>query len=224
MEAQVFYQEAVPPYSTHVKTKKSFETSEKTNHETKEEIYYLPENSFSSSSMSHSKTSLEFTMVTGQYYADEKPKENQSGEELLYPSDYLATRNSTRLPSPILPGPISDEKQYRMHETFLLNHTLNTITCSDLIFSTYQTKFEIDEMTNIEASSLESQEGEDNEDISTELPMSETVLEDLHKMNISQTKQTRYGYISNKDISPILSGRDMNEKKLKDGNMHLQVR
>lgn len=223
MEAQVFYQEEVSPYSMHVKNKKSFETSEKTNHETKEEIYSrLPESSFGSL-MSHGETSLEFTTVPGQHSADEKPQENQLGEKLLYSSDYLATGNSTQLPSPILSRQISDEKRLRTHKTFLLNHLLNTIPCSDFIFSSYQTRFETGKMTNIEASSSEGQEEEDNEDNSTELPMSEIVLEDLHKMYISQTKQARYGYISNKD-SPTLRGRDLNEKKLKNGNMDLRVR
>ncbi|XP_066478600.1 uncharacterized protein [Tiliqua scincoides] len=220
MEAQVFYKGEILPYSTHVKTEDSSETSEKTNYETKEEIFYhFHGSSFGSSLMSHSETSLEFTKVTGRNSADEQLEENQLDEELLYSSNYFAIGNSTLLPSQVLCRQISDKKQYRTQESVLLNHKTNTITYSDLIFSSYPTKFETGGMTNIEVSSSEDQEEDNEKDTFTELPMSGTVLENLHKMYIAQTKQDRYGY-----ISPILSGNDLNEKKLKDGNMHLRLK
>lgn len=173
--------------------------------------------------MFHSETFLEFSRVTGRHSADKQPEENKWDEELLCSSDYFATGNSTLLPSQILSRQISDEKQGIAYETVLLKHKTNTITYSDLIFSSYTTKFETGMMTDTETSS-EDQEEEDKEDTFTKLPVSGSVLENLYKICISQTKQDRYGYISNKDTSPILNSSDLAEKDLKDGHMHLQVR
>ncbi|XP_033002383.1 uncharacterized protein LOC117045442 [Lacerta agilis] len=212
------------------KTDKPLETSEEIKEEIEGEIHCrfletAPRPSFMSH-LTYSEISLELTKVIGQLYVDGEPEENQLDGELLYSSNYKATDNPAQPPSQFLPRPNSDKKLGRAPETIQLIHRLNSCTCSHLRSSRHRinSKIQIGQVTNIEASLPEDQEEEEEEDVFTELPMRGTALESLDKTCISQTKRNRDGHISNKGAFTVIAGNNPTEKELKERKMHQRVR
>ncbi|XP_060129983.1 uncharacterized protein LOC132592036 [Zootoca vivipara] len=216
-------------YSRPAKTDKPLETSEEIKEEIEGEIHCCfletaPRPSFMSH-LTYSETSLELTKVTVQLYVDGEPEENQLDGELLYSSNYKATDNPAQPPSQFLPRPNSDKKPGRAPETIQLKHRLNACTCSHLRSSQHRinSKLQIGEVTNIEASLSEDQEEEEDKDVFKELPMCGTALESLHKTCTSQTKRNRDGHISNRGVFTVIAGNNPKEKELKERKMHRRM-
>lgn len=219
MEAKVYDQEKTWPDFTPGITAKLLEISNMKEKTIRESQCYLQATNSSSSCMSHliySETPLEFSMVVGQCSVDELHEENCLDEELMDASDYQTTENSNKLYQP-LSIPHSDKKESRTHEPSLLKCKHKAVSCSDFKCSSHRThpNFEYAEAEDVEASSSE------DEDIFTELPMSEEVLENLHKTYVSQTKQ---GNIHNIDVFPVMADNNHEEKKWNEHKTSLQVR
>ncbi|KAL8190910.1 UNVERIFIED_CONTAM: hypothetical protein K2H54_065752 [Gekko kuhli] len=153
-------------------------------------------------------------MAVHQCSSDEHYEENQLDEELMDASDNKTTDNPNKI-SQRLSRPHSDKKRCRAHETSFLELKLKAIACSDSECSSHRTNFnfQFGEIADLETSSSE------DDDVFMELPMSEEILENLHKMYVSRTKQ---GHIANTNVVPVMAD-NHEEKKFNEYGASLQV-
>ncbi|XP_060091283.1 uncharacterized protein LOC132569120 [Heteronotia binoei] len=218
METKLYEQKKTWPHSTPDITAISPETS-KIKDETKRKIQcYTQETNSSSSCMSrliYCETPLGLSMVADQCSIDEHHEENQLDEELMDASDYNTTDNPNK-PSQPFSSTHSDKKTCSTHETSLLKLKQKAITCSDFKCSSHRT---IPNFQFGEAADLEAPSSEEDYDVFTELPMSEEVLVNLHKMYISEKKQ---GQITNTDVFPVMADNN-HEKKWNEHKTPLQM-
>lgn len=216
METKFYDQEKTWPDSISGITAKFLETS-KIKNETKMEIqHYSQETNSSSSCVSHlidSETPLGLSMVVGQCSIEEHHEENPLDEILMDVLDYKKDNK----PSQPLYTLHSDKKACRAHGTHLLKLELKAIACSNFKHLSHRTnpKFQFGETEDLEVSSSE------DDDVFTELSMSEAVLENQHKIYVSQAKQ---GHISNTDVFPIMADNNHEVKKWNEQKTSLEVR
>ncbi|XP_067322320.1 uncharacterized protein, partial [Anolis sagrei] len=227
METQQIYKRACPALAN---SDKLLETSAEIKDETEVKIHcHFQKDSSHPVLLSHltyNETSMEFTKDICSLYADGKSTENQTDGELLYPSDCNGVGDQTQPPSHLLPKSSSDERSDKNHEINLFKKKQNTGSCSDIQLSSPRNNcvFQVDEMTNIDVSSSEDQEDEEEEDIFTELPVNETALESTHKTYLFQARGDRYHRISDKcHLPPVIGCSDCNQKTPKEYKMHVKV-